>query len=118
MNQKYKHLLEKAYTAFNARDIDAVLSLMDPTVQWPNGWEGGYIQGHQEVRDYWTRQWKELDPMVQPVSIKERADGRIEVEVQQTVKDLQGNVLFDGPVKHIYTFSSNDKVKHMEIEKP
>jgi hypothetical protein len=117
MNQKYKHLLEKAYTAFNARDIDAVLSLMDPTVQWPNGWEGGYVQGHQEVRDYWIRQWKELDPIVQPVSIKERADGRIEVDVQQTVKDLQGNLLFDGPVKHIYTFN-NDKVKHMEIEKP
>ncbi len=118
MNQKYKEIIEQAYKAFNARDIDAVLSLMEPTVQWPNGWEGGYVHGHQEVRDYWIRQWKEIDPTVKPLSIKERTDGRIEVHVQQTVKDLQGNVLFDGLVKHVYTFDSNDKIKHMEIVEP
>lgn len=117
MTPNYKALIEQAYTAFNARDIDAALMLMTPGVEWPNGWEGGYVQGHQGVRDYWTRQWKEIDPAVQPLSITERADGRIEVEVQQTVKDLQGHLLFDGPVKHIYTLE-NGKVKHMEIEKP
>jgi hypothetical protein len=33
---------------------------MDADVHWPNGWEGGYVEGHDEVRDYLTRQWKEL----------------------------------------------------------
>jgi hypothetical protein len=117
MEPNYKEILEQAYAGFNSRDIDAVLLLMDPAVQWPNGWEGGYVHGHQEVRDYWTRQWKEIDSMVQPLSIKERPDGRIEVEVRQMAKDLQGNVLFEGMVKHIYTFEQG-KVKHMEIEKP
>jgi hypothetical protein len=64
---------------------------MHADVLWPNGWEGGYVQGHKEVRDYWTRQWKELNPKVEPVSFKERQDGEIEVQVQ-TVKDMNGNI--------------------------
>jgi ketosteroid isomerase-like protein len=117
MQPNHKALIEQAYTAFNRRDIDAALSLMTPDVEWPNGWEGGYVQGHQGVRTYWTRQWKEIDPTVRPLAIVERPDGRIEVAVQQTVKDLQGHLLFDGPVTHIYTLE-HGKVKHMEIEKP
>ena len=108
-------LIRSAYAAFNERDIDAVLLFMDANVHWPNGWEGGYVEGHHEVRDYWTRQWKELDPHVLPVSFKERPDGRLEVEVQQTVKDIQGKLLFQGKVKHVYTIENN-LIKGMEIE--
>jgi ketosteroid isomerase-like protein len=79
----YHDIIEQAYKAFNARDIDTVLSKMHADVLWPNGWEGGYVQGHKEVRDYWTRQWKELNPKVEPVSFKERQDGEIEVQVQK-----------------------------------
>ena len=43
-------LLRRVYTAFNARDIDAVLSMMHPDVEWPNGMEGGYVYEHDEVR--------------------------------------------------------------------
>lgn len=117
MEQHYPEIIARAYAAFNARDIDTVLSLMQPQVSWPNGWEGGYVHGHAEVRDYWTRQWQELNPSVQPLSVKQRPDGRVEVEVQQTVKDLQGQVLFDGRVIHLYTFERG-KVAHMEIQKP
>jgi hypothetical protein len=73
--------------------------------------------GHDGVRSYWTRQWKELDPSVEPVSFEERQDGQIEVEVHQVVKDLQGKVLFDGIVKHIYTIKDG-LMQHMDIEKP
>ena len=52
-----RELLRRAYAAFNARDIDAVLSMMHPNVEWPNAMEGGYVYGHDGVREYWTRQW-------------------------------------------------------------
>lgn len=117
MTQQYQDLIRKAYTAFNARDIESVLTLMHPDVHWPNGWEGGYVKGHEEVRNYWTRQWKEIDPTVEPVVLKERPDGKIEVDVHQLVKDLQGNILADGLVIHIYTIE-NGLIKAMEIEKP
>jgi ketosteroid isomerase-like protein len=117
MVQQNQNLINEAYKAFNERDIDAVLSLMHTDVHWPNGWEGGYVKGHNEVRAYWTRQWKEIDPNVMPVSFKEKEDGRIEVEVHQIAKDMEGKVLFDGMVKHIY-FIENGLIKDMEIEKP
>jgi hypothetical protein len=116
MTLPYQDLIRKAYSAFNARDIDAVLSVLHPEVHWSNGWEGGYVNGHDEVRNYWTRQWKELDPTVEPTGFTERENGQIEVTVHQTVKDLQGNVLFDGTVKHIYTLM-NGLIKSMDIEK-
>jgi hypothetical protein len=108
-------LIIKAYAAFNKRDIETVLSTFHPNVHWPNGWEGGYVNGHNEVRNYWTRQWREVDPKVEPTDFKEREDGKLEVDVHQVAKDLKGNVLFDGMIKHIYTFE-NGLIKSMDIE--
>ena len=111
----YQHLIRKAYAAFNARDIDGALSTMQPDVRWSNGWEGGYISGQEEIRKYWTRQWKEINPNVEPVGFEERENGTVAVEVRQQVKDLQGNSIVDGTVKHIYSFE-NELIKTMEIE--
>ncbi|TKK71700.1 nuclear transport factor 2 family protein [Ilyomonas limi] len=115
MRPTVETLIKQAYTAFNNRDIDAVLMLMTPDVHWPNGWEGGYVEGHDDVRAYWTRQWKELDPYVQPISIHQREDEKIVVNVRQQVKDKHGKPLFNGMVKHIYTIESG-LIKSMEIE--
>ena len=116
MIEKYKDILIAAYGSFNARDIDAVLSLMDANVHWPNGWEGGYVEGHEAVRNYWTRQWKEVNPNVEPVSFKENAKGEIEVKVHQVVRDLRGNILADDILKHVYIIE-NGLIKSMKIEK-
>ena len=78
-------------------------------------WGGGYATGYDEIRDYWTKQWKELDPNVEPVGIKERPNGTLEVTVQQKVKDLQGNTIFDGIVKHIYSLKDG-LIQRMDIE--
>lgn len=115
MEKEYEDILVRAYQLFNSRNIDAVLSLMDENVHWPNGWEGGYVEGHDEVKDYWTRQWKEIIPIVKPISFKETENGKIEVGVHQLVKDMQGNILLDGFVEHIYTIE-NGLIKSMEIE--
>ena len=82
------------YEAFNARDIDRVLAATTEDVDWPNGWEGGRERGRAAVRAYWTRQWAEIDPHVEPVSIIRRPDGRVAVDVQQLVRDLDGNLLW------------------------
>ncbi len=108
-------LIQKAYTAFNDRNIDAALSTMHADVQWPKAFEGGHVQGHDEIRKYWTRQWTEIDPTVIPTEINERPDGTFEVTVHQTVKDLAGSLLFDGTVKHIYTLKDN-LLGRMDIE--
>ena len=84
-------------------------------MRWSRAWEGDYATGHDEVRSYWQRQWQELDPHVEPTNIRERADGRLEVAVQQLVKNKQGKVVFEGPVKHLYTLQDG-LLQQMDIE--
>lgn len=107
-------LLERAYAAFNARDIDTVLMLMAEDVDWPNGMEGGYVHGHQQVREYWTRQWQLVNPNVVPLAYRLEPDGRVALEVYQIVRDLQGQILVDRAIDHVYTIDRG-KIKSMEI---
>lgn len=115
MTTQFKGIIRKAYSAFNERNIDNALSTMQADVQWSKAWEGGYISGHDEIKEYWTRQWTEINPNVEPVGFNERENGSLEVRVHQNVKDLQGNLMFDGIVKHIYTFQAG-LIKTMDIE--
>ena len=96
--------LTTIYAAFNARDIDTVLAHLAPDVDWPNAWEGGRVRGHEAVREYWTRQWAAIDPSVEPVGFDERPDGSVAVDVRQVVKDLDGAVVTEGRVTHVYEF--------------
>jgi ketosteroid isomerase-like protein len=112
-----RKLLSRAYAAFNARDIDAVLSMMHPDVEWPNGMEGGYVYGHDGVREYWTHQWGLIDPLVEPQAFSSEPDGRILVEVHQRVLDKDGGTLLDGRVQHIYSIRDG-LVRNMEIRDP
>lgn len=115
MATKFEDVIKKAYGAFNDRDITVALETMQPDVQWSKAWEGGYISGHDEIRSYWTRQWKEINPKVKPTGFNERENGSLEVLVHQHVKDLEDQLLFDGTVKHVYTFE-NGLIKTMDIE--
>ncbi len=99
-------LLRAAYAAFNARDIDAALATMARDVAWPKAFKGGFARGHQEVRAYWTEQWSEIDPRVQPTSFHPEAAGRILVHVHQVVRDMAGAVVADGHVGHRFTIES------------
>jgi hypothetical protein len=112
-----RELLTAAYTAFNARDINAVLVLMHPDVDWPNGMEGGRVHGHDEVRSYWRRQWEILDPRVEPVGFAEDEAGSTVVDVHQVVRDRAGNLLADRTVQHIYSIR-NGLIESMEIREP
>jgi hypothetical protein len=110
-----REVLTEAYRDFNARRIDAVLAHMQPDVDWPNGMEGGRVNGHDEVRAYWTRQWTIIDPYIEPVQIDANPDGRFVVQVHQVVRDLQGKLLADSIVHHVYTFRDG-LIERMEIE--
>jgi len=107
-------MVETLYERFNARDIDAVLAFLTSDVDWPNGWEGGYVHGHDETRDYWTRQWADIDGTVTPHEFSTEPDGRIDVTVHQVVKNLDGALLEDCIVHHVYRLH-DDQIEHMEV---
>jgi len=112
--EREHNLLASAYRLFNVRDLEGVLRLMHKDVDWPNGMEGGRVHGHDGVSDYWTRQWKILDPHVAPVGFETNDSGDTVVAVHQVVRDLEGKVLVDQMVNHVYTFEDG-LIRTMQI---
>jgi hypothetical protein len=108
-------LIRTCYAAFNARDVDAALAGLHADVDWPNAIDGVRLHGHAEVRDYWSRQFETIDPCVEPQAFSEDDAGRIVVDVHQVVRDLQGGVLADQHVNHIYTIRAG-LIARMDIE--
>jgi hypothetical protein len=107
-------LLRVAYAAFNARDIDAALALMTPDVAWPKAFKGGFVRGPEEIRAYWTEQWNEINPHVEPIVFYPEDAGQILVEVHQVVRDLAGAVLADEHVGHRFTIERG-LIQAMEV---
>jgi hypothetical protein len=110
-----QELIFRIYAAFNSRDIDATLALMSDDVSWPKASEGGRAVGKQAIREYWARQWAEFDPHVDPSEVTDREDGTIEVKVHQLVQGLNGDILSDTDVRHVYTVA-NGLIERMDIE--
>jgi hypothetical protein len=98
-------LLTNVYNAFNARDVDTILAAMSADVDWPNGWEGGRVYGPH---------WAVIDPPVEPVGYDTDETGRTVVKVHQVVRDLEGNVISDSMVEHVYLIEGG-LIKNMEI---
>ena len=107
--------LQATYEAFNARDVEAVLAQMTDDVDWPNAFEGGRVVGRAAVRDYWLRQWAAIDPSVRPVRFTPRSDDTLALEVEQVVRDMDGTLLLEGRVLHVYTFRG-DLIARMDVE--
>lgn len=108
-------LIERCYAAFNSRDVDAALAGLHPDVDWPNAVEGGRVLGHEALRRYWGRQFETIDPSVEPLALAEDSRGRVVVDVHQVVRNLDGDVLVDQELRHVYTFSEGLVIR-MDIE--
>src|SRR4030088_3254220 len=108
-------LIAEVYSAFNQRNIDGALALMTESVSGPKASEGGRVVGKEEIRAYWSRQWKEFDPHVTPVEVIDRGVGKIDVRVHQLVKNLNGDVLSDSEVWHFYP-TADSLIERMDLE--
>jgi hypothetical protein len=108
-------LIAGVYSAFNQRNVDGALALMSETVSWPKASEGGRVIGKEEIRSYWSRQWKEFDPHVEPIEVINRGAGKIDVRVHQLVKSLGGDVLSVSEVWHSYAIADG-LIERMDLE--
>ena len=112
-NSQTQLLVEKLYPDFNARNIDMILPHFTDDIDWPNGMTGGREIGKDAVREYWINQWKVISSQVTPISYRE-LDEIVVLEIQQLVKDMDGEMLSDGVVFHTYSFD-NQKIVRMDI---
>jgi hypothetical protein len=98
--------LQNLYDAFNKREIETIIALMRSDVKWANGVEGGFIYGRDAVRQYWTNQFKAIQPELATLKFETDENNRKVVTVHQIIKDLQGNVLADATVHQIFTIEN------------
>jgi hypothetical protein len=111
-------VLRSAYRAFNARDVDAALELMDAQVDWPNAWEGGRVVGRAAVREYWNRQFAAISSKVEPEGFTDEKDGSVTVDVHQVVHDAStGELISDSRVRHRYRLNGGLVVR-MDVLEP
>jgi hypothetical protein len=72
------------------------------------------VVGKQEIRAYWSRQWKQFDPHVDPLEVLDDGAGRTHVRVHQLVRSLGGDVLSDTEVWHVFTIA-NGLIERMDL---
>ena len=106
--------LQNLYDAFNNREIETVLSMMDENVKWANGMEGGFVFGRENVREYWRKQFKLINPRLEPLKFNTDEENREVVTLRQIVRDLDGNLLADKTIDHVFTME-NGLIKNFEI---
>lgn len=112
-----EQLIGSIYAAFNARDVERVLAALSPDVDWPNVADGSRLHGHDAVRAYWTAQFAAIDPRVEPLALRPLADGRVAVDVHQRVHALDGSLLHEERVVHVYAFDDG-LITRMDVEEP
>jgi len=103
------------YTDFNKRNIELAINKMTDEVEWANGMEGGFVYRHAGVREYWTRQFKLVSSSVTPLEVR-KENGVYKIEVHQVVHDLEGKLLADEMVTHIFEME-DDEIARFRIEK-
>lgn len=87
---------------------------MTPDVAWPKAFKGGFVREPEEVRTYWTEQWSEINPHVEPIAFYSEDAGQVLAEVHQVVRDLAGAVLADEHVGHRFTIE-HSLIQGMEV---
>jgi len=102
-NQQF---LQNLYDAFNKREIETIISAMQPDVKWANGFEGGFVHGRDAVREYWTNQLKVIQPELEILKYETDENNRHIVTVHEVVKDLDGKLLVDMTVRQIFTIAN------------
>lgn len=87
---EHEALVTRLYEALNRQDIDALVGLVHPDVDWQDLLEGGRRLGRDAMRDYWTRQFAIIRPEIAPISFEALKDGRLAVRVMMTVRSVEG----------------------------
>lgn len=111
---EHEDLVRQAYSAFNARDVEAAVALMDPEVDWPNIPDGGFVHGREAVRQHWREQFRRVDPRIEVAGITEKSDGCVEAHVRQIVRGPDGGKLSDDQAVHVFTIAG-ERIKRMEV---
>ena len=114
---EHEALLRDVYAAFNARDVDAVIAALQSDVDWPNAIEGGRVAAATKCATTGAASSSRSTRASSCADSPSAGDGRVAVAVHQIVHALDGTLLADGEVTHVYSFRDGLVVR-MEVIEP
>ncbi|HXX90870.1 MAG TPA: nuclear transport factor 2 family protein [Acidimicrobiales bacterium] len=108
-------VVRSAYERFNAGDIEGVLELVDPDVEWPDAIRNSTLHGREALRAYWSSQFDVATPTARAQDLVEVGDCVIAVAFQE-VYDLDSGAPLGPPVavSHRFHFRGSQIVR-MEL---
>jgi hypothetical protein len=108
--------LRRVYEAFNRKDVETVLAAASPEVDWPNVLTGQRVTGLGDIREFWDRQFRAIDPQLEPLSITGGDNGTVVVRIHQVVTFVSdGAVIVDAVVDHIFTFDDGGRIMAVDV---
>lgn len=99
-----RNLLLRFYKALDAKDVEAVMALLHPDVDFPDQLDETRIQGAAAVRAYYVKAFALISAESTPTAFHARPDRTMEVRVHHHVTSLDGALWHDGPVDYSFHF--------------
>ena len=98
-------LLLRFYKAIDAKDVDAILAMLHPEVDFPDQLnDDRRLRGHAAVRAYYEKAFSIIAGESTPTAFHPRPDGTLEVRVHHHVTSIDGALWHDGPVDYSFGF--------------
>lgn len=75
MSEENVDLYRQGINALNHRDLEGVIAVLDPAVEWIAGLAGveGRVKGHDGVRSWWTDQYEAFETV--QIDLQQVVDG-------------------------------------------
>jgi hypothetical protein len=98
-------VLERAYEAFNARNLARLRSLMHPEATWPNTLEdGALLVGKEAVMGHFGRIFATMTPNIHVIDVIDETIDALTVDAQYSVESRNGHVWSDTRARLTYHF--------------
>lgn len=108
-----KQLAQSLYERFNVGDIDRMVELLHPDIEWVNEPKDQYTQGKESLHAAWSQIGKIAKVHFDIVSSTPTEKGMF-VVVQEKIWKPEDELIFDGPVGHDYTILDG-KIRRCDI---
>jgi ketosteroid isomerase-like protein len=115
MRRTEEEIVRAAYAAFNDRDIEQAVALMDPDVEWPDVVRGGVVRGRDGVRGHWREVFASAEPRIEVGDLERRPDRSIAAAVRQVVTGPDGQLISDDHLVHVFHID-DQLITRMDVE--
>jgi len=110
-------LIGRLHDALNRRDLDAAMAQIHPQARFKDYLDGGEVEGHAAVREFYQRLFDTIAPDLDLIALKALPDGRIQADIQSSVRARGGQLWSDTRVVAVYQITDG-LISSVELQEP